>query len=666
MNTPITLSIGILAALLISPVEGQPTRQWSQGDPTPEEQQAMEWLNASRKDPAGTLGGMLNLAASDSVIAGFMLAQEPSTAAQIEQWLQASWQNAQANSLNFPNAEAINQAPLGFYPLFQQQAVAWGVGASPPSTNFPAQRMPPMYIYPVPIFGEALLSGPSEVLTGPNATGGTAQFGPYGANVIEVSHANLYDSSITPREWMLTNLTASYPAGNWSPPPNFLLQGDSLPDLSLGHTRMIGVDISPGQNGSQILTLAKGSSEFFTQSDLPFGALNTVFITGVAYQDGNSNGFYDPGEGISGMNITPNRGDWYAVTSSSGGYAIPVPANSGAYTLTATGVGTQSATTTVIVGADSVKVDWTWPPATTAPPVQVAVPPSDGVNQLAGFSTRGLVQSGPDALIGGFAINGPPNARKKLLIRGVGPSLQTVGMPSDECIPATRVQLMSGSAVIACDQGWTTVSDGGAAVVQASEQVGDFPLVNWAGGGGDSAFVITLPPGDYTVVASPAPGMAPQFQTGHIGLVEIYDLSLADGSRLVDMSTRGLAGPGDDQMIIGCTVTGTGHKRLLIRGSGPALAAAPFDLEGTLPDPTLALFDSSGNQLAFDANWGNSAQTAQIAILAAASGAFPWAPGSPDAAILALVPPGNVTAVIGAKSGTPTTGLALIEVYETP
>ena len=73
----------------------------------------------------------------------------------------------------------------------------------------------------------------------------------------------------------------------------------------------------------------EGSNEFFTQSDLPFGNAGTVFITGVAYQDNNSNGFYDPGEGLSGIPIAPDRGPWFAFTASAGGYSIPVPANSG-------------------------------------------------------------------------------------------------------------------------------------------------------------------------------------------------------------------------------------------------------------------------------------------------------------------------------------------------
>jgi len=418
-------SLGALFFILGAKAEAQPTQLWSQGDPTPQEQQAMEWLNAARQDPVATLTGILSVAGSDPVITGFMRAQSPATAAQFVQWIQANDQTALADSVKFPSSEAISAAPLAFYPLFQQQAVAWAAQSIPPATAFPAQRPPPAYIYPVPLFAGALLSGPANVLSGPNATGGVAHFGPYGANDTEVSSANLYASYITPREWILTSLIASYPAGNWSPPPDFLLQGDSLPLLKLGHTRMAGIAISPGQNGNQILSFYRGSSEFLTQSDLPFGNANTVFVTGVAYRDANSNGRYDPGEGIGGVRITPDHGDWYAVTSSSGGYAIPVSANAGAFTLTAAGSAFPPATAAITVGTDSVKVDWVLPPAATAPPAQAAVPSADGANQLVGLSTRGLVQTGDNVLIGGFVITGPPTAQKKLLIRGVGPSLQT-------------------------------------------------------------------------------------------------------------------------------------------------------------------------------------------------------------------------------------------------
>ncbi len=55
-----------------------------------------------------------------------------------------------------------------------------------------------------------------------------------------------------------------------------------------------------------------------------FGAPARSYILGVAYADGNASGSYDAGEGLAGITVTPNSGNWYAVTSASGGFAIPV------------------------------------------------------------------------------------------------------------------------------------------------------------------------------------------------------------------------------------------------------------------------------------------------------------------------------------------------------
>lgn len=49
------------------------------------------------------------------------------------------------------------------------------------------------------------------------------------------------------------------------------------------------------------------------------------FVTGVAYRDGNGNGQYDPGEGKSGIRLTIEGGRFETFTTSSGGYALPVP-----------------------------------------------------------------------------------------------------------------------------------------------------------------------------------------------------------------------------------------------------------------------------------------------------------------------------------------------------
>ncbi|HYF02475.1 MAG TPA: CAP domain-containing protein, partial [Patescibacteria group bacterium] len=90
-----------------------------------------------------------------------------------------------------------------------------------------------------------------------------------------------------------------------------------------------------------------------------FGKRSEYYITGVVYNDFNSNGICDVGEGLSGVTITPSKGNFYAVTSTSGGYAIPMTGTTGAVTLTATGDAFGSATKNVTVSAENVKVDFT-------------------------------------------------------------------------------------------------------------------------------------------------------------------------------------------------------------------------------------------------------------------------------------------------------------------
>ncbi len=63
---------------------------------------------------------------------------------------------------------------------------------------------------------------------------------------------------------------------------------------------------------------------------------STTFITGVVYGDDNHNNFYDVGEGLAGATITVSGSSGSAVSSGSGGYAIPIT-DQGTVTVTASG-----------------------------------------------------------------------------------------------------------------------------------------------------------------------------------------------------------------------------------------------------------------------------------------------------------------------------------------
>ena len=55
-----------------------------------------------------------------------------------------------------------------------------------------------------------------------------------------------------------------------------------------------------------------------------FGGPARAYILGVAYGDANGNGAYDPGEGRAGITVRPDIGNYFTVTSTSGGFAIPI------------------------------------------------------------------------------------------------------------------------------------------------------------------------------------------------------------------------------------------------------------------------------------------------------------------------------------------------------
>ena len=82
-----------------------------------------------------------------------------------------------------------------------------------------------------------------------------------------------------------------------------------------------------------------------------------VLLCGVVYADENKNGSYDPGEGLAGVTIKPDRGDYYAVTSASGGFTLPVPL--GRVTLTVSGGKFEgTATASIKVTGDNIEVDF--------------------------------------------------------------------------------------------------------------------------------------------------------------------------------------------------------------------------------------------------------------------------------------------------------------------
>lgn len=237
-------------------------------------------------------------------------------------------------------------------------------------------------------------------------------------------------------------------------------------------------------------------------------------------------------------------------------------------------------------------------------------------------------------LIVGVAVS---DGSRDVLFRAIGPTLAAFQVPGTLADP--RLEVYNGAAVkVNENDNWAPT------LAPVFGSVGAFPLTP---GSRDAALVATLSPGGFTAQVPSA--------TGGVVLVEAYDTGPAGAARLVNVSARNRVGTGDDLLIAGFTISGTGSKPLVIRAVGPTLAA--FGVQGTLADPKLEIYNAAGVKLTENDTW-----LPGLATTFASVGAFPLTAGSRDAALLTSLPPGSYTAQIRGSDGG--TGEALVEIYE--
>jgi hypothetical protein len=98
---------------------------------------------------------------------------------------------------------------------------------------------------------------------------------------------------------------------------------------------------------------------------------------------------------------------------------------------------------------------------------------------------------------------------------------------------------------------------------------------------------------------------------------------------------------------------------MLLRAAGPALTA--FGVNDSLAAPVLELY-SGATRIAENARWSAQPNAEAITAAAVAAGAFAFAPGSADAALLVTLAPGAYTTIV---RGPAAMGAVLIEAYET-
>ncbi|HEY1109480.1 MAG TPA: immunoglobulin domain-containing protein, partial [Opitutaceae bacterium] len=270
--------------------------------------------------------------------------------------------------------------------------------------------------------------------------------------------------------------------------------------------------------------------------------------------------------------------------------------------------------------------------------------------KLINVSTRSQTGVGGNVLIAGFVITG--DQPKQVLIRGIGPALAGFGVAG--ALEAVQLDVFRDSATVATGSNWGTAANA-ATIAATAARVGAFAL---ATGSRDAALLLSLAPGGYTAQVRGQGGVS------GVSLVEVYDATegtIPNAQRIINISTRSIAGAGDDALIAGFIISGAVPKRVLIRGIGPALTQ--FGVSGALALPQLSVY-SGTRVVAQNANWGTSADAAAIATASTEVGAFALAANSADAAVVVYLAPGAYTAHVAGTSGA--SGVALVEVYELP
>jgi hypothetical protein len=135
--------------------------------------------------------------------------------------------------------------------------------------------------------------------------------------------------------------------------------------------------------------------------------------------------------------------------------------------------------------------------------------PDDG-SLLANISTRGLVGTADDVMIGGVIV-GDGTALGTIVVRGLGPSLSQAGISNVLADPTLELHDSNGST-IATNDDWKKRADGTSQ--QAEIEATKIPPANDV----ESAVLATLPAGNYTAILSGKTG------TPGVALIEAYNL----------------------------------------------------------------------------------------------------------------------------------------------
>jgi len=320
------------------------------------------------------------------------------------------------------------------------------------------------------------------------------------------------------------------------------------------------------------------------------------------------------------LNLTNLTGG--ATTGANSTQTLTIIDNDAAPTPTPTATPGPTATPTVTPEPTSTPTATPTPMPTPSPPPSV----------LGNISTRLRVETGDNALIGGFIVTGTQS--KKVIIRAIGPSLSF----ADRLANPTLELRDSAGTLLQFNNDWVDSPDKQQIIDSTIAPTNDL----------ESAIVAILPANGagYTAIVRGV-----NDGTG-IGLVEAYDLDLSVNSELANISTRGFVQTDDNVLIAGTIVLGEASQKVIVRAIGPSLS-----FPGVLEDPILELRDANGGLVRGNDNWRTGGQEAEIIATTI--------PPTNDleSAIVATLPANGASYTAIVRGVNNTTGIAVVEVY---
>jgi hypothetical protein len=348
------------------------------------------------------------------------------------------------------------------------------------------------------------------------------------------------------------------------------------------------------------------------------------------------------------------------------------PADSGTYQLIATNPHGSAASNEAIVVISKLGQSITFETPTSPKPVGTAI-------TLTATASSGLpvgysIVSGAGLISGGRLVS----QSTSVVVRATQPGNASV----DAAIPVNRTFsfTVNGSAPFFTSAPEDTFVDVGSVLTLSASALGTptpsfrwekngTPLQNATGGVLTLRSVTVVDAGTYTVTATNAVGSTSAsavitVRAGPENSGSSSDRVMSVG-HLTNLAIRGTIKSGES-LVAGFVVSGTAAQRILIRALGPTLAASPFNLTGTAPNPQLTVCRGD-TVLRTNDDWFRDSAADHLSVAAAEVGACELAPTSLDAAVMLNLEPGAYTVQVAPSSSDSTVGgLCLIEIYEVP